>query len=329
MKKATVILCTFILFVLTIVPVKSVFAKDKLKVAIVQLVSHPSLDDITKGVYQGLEDIGYKEGDNLEVDFQNAQGDISMLRMISQQVVNQQPDLIFAITTPVAQVFQNATTEIPIVMTGITDPIAADLVSDLDKPGANITGASDQIPMQIQFEFIQSIYPSAQSIGLLYTSSEDNSKAEVDRAQKAAEELGYQVTVQAIHSATDMPMVARDLANQADALFIASDNTIAVAFEALLDAADTSNIPVFSTVDNMIRQGAVGGVAINQKDIGITAVRVAKQIIDGNQPAETPIVFVDRYQPLINQEVAEKFGIDLNAEALKEAKAIDSEVSNE
>ncbi len=311
---------------LTVLPLQTIFAQeDNLSVAIVQLVSHPSLDEIHNGVIEGLAEIGYTEGDNLEVNSQNAEGDINLLNTIAQQVVSEEPDIIFAITTPVSQAFQNATDTIPVLLSGVTDPVGAKLVDSIEEPGANITGVSDQMPLDIQFELIKEILPEAKKIGFMYTTNEDNSQLEVEAAAKAAEELGYETQIEGISSALDIQMVASNLAQQVDAMFIGADNNIASSFETLLDATDAENIPVFSTIELMISQGALGGVAIDQKQIGYQAGVLAKEIIDGKEPHEIPVQFVEDLQTLINPETLKTLNIELPESLKDEVTLIEAE----
>ena len=208
-------------------------APAKLKVAIVQLVTHPSLDEITSGIKESLASHGYKEGDNLEIDFQNAEGDMNLLHNISEEVVAKEPDLIFAITTPVAQSLQQATNKIPIVLAGITDPVSAKLVTALDKTDGNITGVSDFAPLEDLFKQFKALDLDVKTIGMMYTTSEDNAKAEVEKAKAIAEKLGYKVEVKTIDSTNDMALVAEELASKSQAIFIPTDHTIASSISTL------------------------------------------------------------------------------------------------
>ncbi len=333
MKKLQKLILAMVALALVIVSsttTKEVFAQeDSLDVAVVQLVTHSSLDDIRQGVYDGLAEHGYTEGENLTINYQNAEGDLNILSTIAQSVVAEEPDMIFAITTPVAQVFQNVTSDIPIIMTGVTDPVSAGIVDDLENPGENITGASDAVPYEDQFELLLQLQPDVQKVGMIYTTSEDNSLAETEQAAAVAEEMGLEVQIEGIASTMDMQLVAQTLANEVDAIYVGSDNTIASAFETLLDATDAAGIPVFTTVDVMVGQGALSAVAINQKDIGLLAADVAKEIIDGANPGETPVRFLDELQPVINFETADRLGIEVPEELASEVMDIKDRLGEE
>lgn len=332
MKKIHKIILTMVAFTLITVSYATKEVKgqdDNLDVAVVQLVTHSSLDDIRQGVYDGLAEHGYTEGENMTINYQNAEGDLNILSTIAQSVVAEEPDVIFAITTPVAQAFQNVTSDIPIIMTGVTDPVSAGIVDNLDNPGENITGASDAVPYEDQFELLLQLQPDVKKVGMIYTTSEDNSLAETEQAAAVAEEMGLEVQIEGIASTMDMQLVAQSLANEVDAIYVGSDNTIASAFDTLLDATDAAGIPVFTTVDVMVGQGALSAVAINQKDIGLLAADVAKEVIDGANPGETPVRFLEELQPVINFETAERLGIEIPEEVASKVMDINERLGEE
>ncbi len=325
MKKFIKVLITFVFALVTLAPATTFAQDDELNVAIVQLVSHPSLDDINEGIVEGLAEIGYEEGNNLTINQQNSEGDMNLLNTIANQVVSENPDIIFAITTPVAQAFQNATDEIPIMMAGVTDPVGAKLVESIEAPGGNITGVSDAMSLDVQFELLQEILPEATKVGFMYSTNEDNSQLEVEAAAAAAEELGFETQIEGLSSALDMQMVGQNLASQVDVIFIGSDNTIASSFATLLDATDAANIPVITTVATMIEQGALGGVAINQKQIGLQAGLLAKEIVDGSAASDIPVQFVENPETLINPDTVERLGIELPESVTEKAIMIEVE----
>lgn len=314
MRKLCKLLST--LLVLTIVVslsinIQVVSAKEEIKVAIIQLVSHPSLDQIVLGIKEGLAEGGYQEGDNLSVDFHNAEGDMNLLGSIADTVIHNQPDLIFAVTTPVAQAMADATTDIPIILAGITDPIAASLVDSMDKPGGNITGVSDAVQFEEQFDLMVKLKPDLKKLGMLYTTSEDNSLAELKKAEEVAKKYNIETTITGIDSTLDMQLVSENLAKQVDAIFVGSDNSIASSIDTLLDVTDKAGIPVFTTIDTFVEKGALAAIAINQKSIGVQSAVMGVDILIGQNPADMPIQLVENKQPVYNFETAEKLGIKI------------------
>ena len=158
--------------------------KEHKTVGILQFVSHEALDEITRGVKEGLKQSGYTEGDNLTIEFQNGQADQSKLATMSQQLLNKGADVLVGIATPAAQALANTTKDVPIVLGAVTDPVGANLVADMDKPGGNITGVSDKTPVATQFELAQELMPEAKSVGILYSSTEDNSSIKQQKQKR-------------------------------------------------------------------------------------------------------------------------------------------------
>lgn len=291
--------------------IKSAQAQENITVGIVTMMSHPSLDLIRDGVYEGLENGGYIEGENMEVLYHNVEGDINMLGMVTDEVISQDPDIIFAISTPVAQAFQNATDDIPVILTGVRDPEDAGLVESYENPGGNMTGVSHMTPHNVQFELIQQFNPEAKTIGMIYTTSEDNSVAEVEQAEAVANEMGFDFVSQGISSTNDMQMVAQSIASEVDVIFAGNDNTIASAFDTLAEVADGAGVPIITTVEEMVGQGALAGLVLSQKDIGIQNAEYGIEILEGADPATLPIKFMDNYLFVYNGNTAETLNIDL------------------
>lgn len=300
-------------------------AQDSLDIAIVQFVSHPSLDQIVQGIKDELAANEYIEGENLTIEFHNAEADINLLGTIAEQVVSLEPDLIFAVTTPVSQAFQNQTNDIPIIMAGVTDPMSAGLVDNLDKPGENISGTSDAFPLEKHFDLMLEIDPEIKKLGMIYTTSEDNAQAEIETAKEVAESMGLEVIIEGISSTLDMQMIAENLSSQVDAIYVGSDNTIASAFETLLDATDRMDIAVYPSVDNMVEQGGLAAVAINQADLGIEAVKIAVKVLNGTAIGDIPIHFVENLRLVYNSDTAERLNIELSTELIETLEDLSGE----
>ena len=151
--------------------------KDKLyKIGVNQLVRHAALDASYQGFVDALKEAGYIDGENIKIDYQIAQNDQSTLNTIATKLVNDGSDLILAIATPSAQAVANATKDIPILVTAVTDPAGSGLVESNEVPGGNVSGTSDLTPVRQQIELITKLVPNAKKIAILYSSSESNSK---------------------------------------------------------------------------------------------------------------------------------------------------------
>ena len=186
------------------------------KVGVLQYVSHPSLDLIYKGIQEGLAQEGYK-GKKIKIDFMNAEGDQSKVATMSKQLVANDNDVLIGIATPAAQGLASATKDKPIVMGAVTDPVGANLVKDLKKPGGNITGVSDHNPAQQQLELIKQLTPNVKTIGVLYSSSEDNSKTQVEEFTALAEKAGYKVLPYSVPSTNEIASTMNVMTGKVDA----------------------------------------------------------------------------------------------------------------
>ena len=163
---------------------------ETFKIGLVQLMEHTSLDQIRESIIAELEAEGYVDGENITIDYQNAQGEQSNLKTICQGFVADKVDVIVAITTPAAQVAMGETKDIPIIFSAVTDPVAAGVVTDLENPGGNITGTSDAIDVGQIIELAEELTPGFETIGTLYNSSETNSVATVEKLKEYAEANG-------------------------------------------------------------------------------------------------------------------------------------------
>lgn len=294
--------------------------KKMLTVGVLQFVSHPALDEIYRGIQDGLKAEGYEEGKNLKIEFQNGQADQSKLTTMSQQLINKESDVLVGIATPAAQALANLTTEIPIVLGAITDPKGANLVADNDKPGGNITGVSDKSPVEAQFELVKELLPEAKSVGILYSSAEDNSKYQANEVQGVAEKMGMTVKHYPVPSGNEISQMVQVMSADVDLIYVPTDNMIANAMQIVVDIANKNETPVIPSVDTMVEQGGLATVGINQYDLGVQTGKMTAAILAGkSDPATTPIYTFTSGDIIINKGQAEKLGVTIPAAILEKA----------
>ncbi|MGM0217293.1 tryptophan ABC transporter substrate-binding protein [Enterococcus sp. AZ126] len=289
-------------------------AKQKLPtVGVLQFVSHPALDQIYKGIQTGLKENGYKDGENMQIVFQNGQADQSKLATMSQQLIQEKKsDVLIGIATPAAQALANTTSEIPIILGAITDPVSAGLVADDQKPGGNITGVSDKSPVDAQFDLAMEILPKSKKVGILYASSEENSKYQVEEAKKVAEEKGLAVKTFAVPSSNEIAQTVQVMTSEVDFIYIPTDNTIANAMQTVVSEANKTKTPIIPSVDTMVEQGGLATVGINQFELGVQTGKMAADVLSGKaKPETTPIYTFKTGDIIINQKQAEKLGISI------------------
>lgn len=295
---------------------------EKVKIGVLQFVTHDSLDEIYKGIKAGLKEGGYITTDNLEIDFMNAEGDQSQVQTMSKKLVDNGNELLIGIATPAAQGLANATTELPIIMGAVTDPVGANLVTDLKNPGGNITGVSDQTPVADAVSLIKEITPDAKTIGVLYSSNEDNSKIQVAEFKAAAEEAGYTVLEYAVASSNEIAATVEVASSKADVLFTPVDNTVASAFSTVVSVANKTKTPIFTSVEDMVEGGGIASVTLSQYDLGVATGKMAAKILDGANPADTPVQIFNEGTVVVNQKVAKELGITLSDDVISKASKV-------
>ena len=297
---------------------KSTTDKKTVKVGVLQYVSHPSLDLIYKGIKDGLAEEGYK-ADDIKIDFMNAEGDQSKVATMSKQLVSNDNDVLIGIATPSAQGLAAATKDKPIVMGAITDPVGANLVKNLEKPGGNITGVSDRNPAKQQLELIKKLTPNVKTIGALYSSSEDNSKTQVEEFKKLAEEAGYKVEEYSVPSTNEIASTMNVMTGKVDAIWIPIDNTIASAFATVVSSNKDAKKPIYPSATAMVEEGGLASVVVDQHDLGVATGKMAAKILKGAKPEETPVEIFNKGKSVINKKNAKELGITVPEDALKEA----------
>lgn len=297
-------------------------SSEKVKIGVLQFVTHDSLDEIYKGIKAGLEEGGYSTTDNLEIDFMNAEADQSQVQTMSKKLVDNGNELLIGIATPAAQGLANATTELPIIMGAVTDPVGANLVTDLKNPGGNITGVSDQTPVADAVSLIKEITPDAKTIGVLYSSNEDNSKIQVAEFKAAAEEAGYTVLEYAVASSNELASTVEVATSKTDVLFTPVDNTVASAFSTVVSVANKTKTPIFTSVEDMVEGGGIASVTLSQFDLGVATGKMAAKILDGANPADTPVQIFNEGTIVVNQKVAKELGITLSDDVINQASKV-------
>ncbi|HFH9934323.1 TPA: tryptophan ABC transporter substrate-binding protein [Streptococcus suis] len=295
---------------------------EKVKIGVLQFVTHDSLDEIYKGIKAGLEEGGYTTTENLSIDFMNAEGDQSQVQTMSKKLVDNGNELLIGIATPAAQGLANATAELPIIMGAVTDPVGANLVTDLKNPGGNITGVSDQTPVADTVSLIKEITPDAKTIGVLYSSNEDNSIIQVAEFKAAAEEAGYTVLEYAVASSNELASTVEVASSKVDALFTPVDNTVASAFSTVVSVANKSKTPIFTSVEDMVEGGGIASVTLSQYDLGVATGKMTAKILDGANPADTPVQIFNEGTVVVNQKVAKELGITLSDDVINQASKV-------
>ena len=298
--------------------------KKPVKIGIVQLVEHNALDAANKGFVDGLKERGYEEGKNVTFDKQNAQADQSNLQNIAQRFVSDKVNLICAIATPAAQTVANATKDIPIVGTAITDYVGAKLVASNEAPKSNVTGTSDMNPVKEQIDLLLKLYPNAKTIGTIYCSSEVNSEVQVKAMKDYAESKGLKVEVATISTVNDIQQAAQSLVGKVDVFYEPTDNIIASSMPTLLAITDPAKKAVICGEPNMVKAGGLATYGIDYYKLGVQTGHMAADILDGKaKPESMAIEMAKDLKVTINKKEAAALGITIPSDVSKDADIVE------
>ena len=301
---------------------------DQKKIGVIQLVEHPSLDAANKGFVDALAAKGYKDGQNIKIDQQNAQADQSNLNSIAQRFVSDKKDLVLAIATPAAQTMANASHDMPIMGTAITDYVTAKLVQSNERPGGNVSGTSDMTPVEKEVDLIIALVPNVKRIGAIYTSSEINSQLQVEKMKAYAATKGIKVEEVTVSNVNDIQQAAQNLVSQrVDAVYVPTDNVVASAMSnlvAITDPAkitDAAKIPVFAADEGMTMTGGVATYSVDYYQLGYQTGLMAAKVLAGEAKiADLAIETQKEIKLTVNEERAKKLGITIPEALRKDMK---------
>ena len=304
--------------------------EDSYTIGISQFAEHGSLDNCREGFLQGLENEGIVEGENLTVEYQNAAADMGTASQISDAFVSDKVDLICAIATPTAQSAYNAAmdTDIPVVYTAVTDPVAAELADEDGNPVGNVTGTSDELPIKEQLEMIRQMLPDAEKVGIMYTTSEANSISALETYKELAGDYGFEIVESGISTTADISLAADDLISQVDCITNLTDNTVVASLPTILEKANEKGIPVFGSEIEQVRIGCLAAEGLDYVALGEQTGEMAAKILKGEAEAsEMPYETITEPGFYVNMKVAENLGITVPDELSQSAVESFDEIS--
>lgn len=293
-----------------------------LKIGIIQYMSHPSLDNCYNGVISALESSGLQ----YTVDYQIGSGNSadSDCTNFAKNMVAANYDMIIAIATPAAKSAFAATddTEIPVIFCAVSDPVAAGLVESMDAPGYLCTGTSDVLDLEAQVALIKAMQPEVKSIGILYTSSEDNSITNLKNFKAVCDKEGIEVVATAVQGASDIPSAAEELASKVDCINNFTDNNVVNNLSVVLTAADKYGIPVYGSEEEQVINGCLASISIDYVALGRVTGEMAVSVLKGEDASTMAVKTITEATPVINSSVLKKHGLS-TPEGYSEVKTVE------
>lgn len=292
------------------------------KVGILQLMEHPSLNTIRESIIEGLEEAGYVDGENMLIDYQNGQNDMTIMKTAAQTFVANECDVIIAIATPAAQAVLSETTEIPIVFAAVTDPVDAGLVDSLEQPGGNVTGTSDEVSAEMIMNLAEEITPGFKTIGALYSSGEDNSASVIAGLKAYADAKGLKVVESAVTNSSEVQQAAQYLADKVDVVYSPIDNTVASAMAVATEVFNSQKIPFYVSADSMVADGGLATYGIDYTVLGKETGAMVAQVLGGEDPAGIPVKKMSDMSVYINKNTADAIGVEFPQAVLDRAQVL-------
>jgi putative tryptophan/tyrosine transport system substrate-binding protein len=287
-------------------------AQKMIRIGEHQIVSHPALDNDSKGFAAALAEEGFVEGKNLTINRQNAQGDQANCAIIARKFEDDKVDLIHAISTPNAQATAKITKTIPVVFSSVTDPVATGIVPRMGNTGTNITGVSDRWPITLQCRKYAELLPNVKNWGTIYNPGDVNVTFHIKEMKEAVEKLGGKLIEAHVSTSAEVMQAAQSLVGRVQAIHISSDNTTVSAFESVVKVCNENKIPLFVGDTDSVPRGAIAAYGLDYFLIGYTAGKQAAKILNGEKPGEIPAGMASGYSLWINLKAVQLQGAKID-----------------
>lgn len=293
--------------------------ENTFEIGILQLAEHPALDDARRGFEEGLKELGIEAN----IHYQNASGEIPNTVTIANKFVSDGVDLIYAIATPAAQSAKQATSDIPVLFSAVTDPVESELVASMDNPGGNVTGTSDMSPMDKQLELFKALDERIENVGIIFNTGEPNSHIQVEFAKKIAPTLGLNIVEVGINNINDIPLALDSIISKVDALYTITDNMVASSISLVANKAIENGLITVGAESAHIDGGILITDGISYYELGKQTARMAKEIlVVGKSPADIPVETAKNTSTVYNEETLKLLNLDEDHEVFKNASKI-------
>ncbi len=286
--------------------------EDVLKVGVVQIVEHTSLNTLRDSFAAEMALLGYDDS-NVHIEYQNANNDLTITNTIIDSFKGDDKDIIVAIATPTALAAANVSEDIPVVFSAVSNPVAVGLVDSNESTGRNITGVSDYVSVEAILDFAVDNTEITQ-LGFLYNPGEDNSVIMLEQVKSYGAELGIDIVEAPAFNTSEVQQATQSLVGNVDAIFLPVDNTIASAMDVVTQITREKKIPVYASADSFVQDGALASIGITYEQVGQETARMVDMILDGEKtPSEIPVkVFTDDVTVFVNETTAEELQLDFS-----------------
>jgi putative ABC transport system substrate-binding protein len=293
------------------------------KVGIVQLIDNGAFADMREGFIDRMRELGYSE-EKMTFDYKNAQGDMSNLNSICQSMAGAGLDFIVTIATPPTQAMVNFEPDAPVFFISVSNPVGAGVITDMERPDKNATGASNAIPVDEMFKLASRVTPKAKTFGLIYNSGEINSVTTINAAKAYMDRTeGYSYKEAVVTASSEVQLAAQSLVGNVDAIFIPNDSMIQSALTQVVEVANAAKIPTYGSSAVMVNTGAFSTISIDDHVIGARVADMADRYLKGTAVKDIPAIVISDFVTLFNKPTADAIGVEIPADMLGNSVLVD------
>lgn len=297
-------------------------AGDTVKIGIIKIVEHTSLNTIEESIVSRLEELGYKNGENAEISCMSAQNDATTIPLMMDKFVADGYDIVVAISTPVATTAMNYAEQIPVIFSAVSDPVAANLTTTLEAPDKNITGTCDKVPVEKIIDMALELTPGIETFGFIYNSGEDSSVSNIETAKQYCDTMGISYVEANVENSTAIQQAAESLVTKCDAIFSPTDNTVAEGMSVLSQICKDAKIPCYVGADSMVQDGGFASIGITYEELGIETANMVDKVLKGTSVSEIPVMVFEDLFTYVNTTTAEAIGVELGDDILNDENTI-------
>jgi len=294
------------------------------RIGMTAIVEHPALDAVRQGILDQLGAYGLRIGEDFEELYQTAQGDMNTAVLIAKQFSESNLNLAVGISTPSAQACANAMRDIPVVFSAVTDPVGASLIENLGKNNSNVCGISDMTPVRTQIRLMKLIMPEAQTVGIIYNSSEANSVSIRNSAKETCDELGMDLVEIIGSNTSEMINALNAVVSTVDFIYIGTDNTAASSIAAISKSAKTVRTPIMAGDIDIARGGGVVGFGFDYYHAGLETGEIVYQLLTGVPVSqiESRLISADSLILYVDLDLADEIGLEIPENVMTRADII-------
>lgn len=282
-------------------------------IAITQIIDHHTLDEVRAGMIEALANQGLKDGETIQIVYENANGNVSVANEIAKKFQTLKPVVMVALSTQSAQTLLPIAkaSHTPLVFTAVTDPVAAKLVPTYDQTENGVTGISDYMPAEPQLAMIKAFVPSLKKLGVLYNPAEVNSVSILKQMEQVATAQGIELVYAAANNTSEVAAATKSLIGKVEAIYFPNDNTVMAAAAAVANTASQEKIPVFANDSASVKSGVLAAVAYDRKAMGGKTAGIIAGLLGGKTTADFPVTHDVPQEVVMNPETQKLLGIDI------------------